>query len=581
MARQPADLDEHNEAGVSSPLIRPSSRIHNGDEDENDNERSHAHDSLLDSHDDNDDDDAPHPSESTLTPTFFIYLLTITASLSGLLFGYDTGVISSTLVSLHNDLSRPLSTWDKSVITSCTSLFALFASPLTGLLADAWGRKSVVLVADVLFIIGALVQAAAHSVGTMVLGRSIVGVAIGGASFVVPLYISELAPGKWRGRMVTVSSLFITGGQVVAYVVGWGFSEREGGWRWMVGLGAVPAGVQIGLLVGAGVPESARWMVGKGRVEEARGVLERVYGVDREGGREGVERVLRRVEREVREEEEEIGRVGRLGQLDAEGKYSWWNKTVGSVRDRFALLVDVPGHRRALIIACMLQAAQQLCGFNSLMYFSATIFSLLSFRSPTLTSLSIASTNFLSTLLAYHAIDRIGRRRILLLSIPFMILGLSLCAVAFNFVDLNTESPSALETGRTAGTDRTWPLTILLSMLLYVSTYALGLGTVPWQQSELFPLSVRSLGSSLSTATNWFSNFVVGISFLPMMNAFTPQGTFALYAGVCGGAWVAVWFLYPETAGLELEDVGGLLREGFGVRESLVLARGRREGRGG
>jgi len=113
-------------------------------------------------------------------------------------------------------------------------------------------------------------------------------------------------------------------------------------------------------------------------------------------------------------------------------------------------------------------------------------------------------------------------------------------------------------------------------MVVYVSSYAVGLGNVPWQQSELFPLSVRSLGSALATATNWGSNFVIGLTFLPMMEFITPTGTFALYAFVCVGAWMAVWTIYPETAGLGLEEVGSLFREGWGVEESLRRFRERR-----
>lgn len=210
------------------------------------------------------------------------------------------------------------------------------------------------------------------------------------------------------------------------------------------------------------------------------------------------------------------------------------------------------------------------------MYFSATIFSLVGFRSPTLTSLSIACTNFLFTLVAFAYIDRIGRRRILLWSIPIMVAGLALCSLAFGFVTLPPPEEEHMHT-TTAGTSsvettsssRTWPLIILAAMTTYVAGYAVGLGNVPWQQSELFPLSVRSLGSALATATNWGSNTLIGVTFLPMMDLFTPVGTFALYALVCVGAWVSVWWIYPETAGLSLEDVGGLLREGFGVKESV------------
>ena len=132
----------------------------------------------------------------------FLWALTLSACVSGLLFGFDTGVISGTLVSIGTDLSsRELTTLDKGLITSCTSLFALIASPIAGVLADKLGRKNIILCADALFTLGALWQAFTSSVWGMIFGRSIVGLAIGGASLIVPLYISELAPGHLRGRL--------------------------------------------------------------------------------------------------------------------------------------------------------------------------------------------------------------------------------------------------------------------------------------------------------------------------------------------------------------------------------------------
>jgi SP family myo-inositol transporter-like MFS transporter 13 len=208
------------------------------------------------------------------------------------------------------------------------------------------------------------------------------------------------------------------------------------------------------------------------------------------------------------------------------------------------------------------------------MYFSATIFRLVGFHSPTLTSLSIALTNFIFTLVAFYSIDRIGRRRILLWSVPIMVAGLALCSVAFSFLDLSgEEGASDIPTTRNG---KFWPIIILIAMVTYVAGYAIGLGNVPWQQSELFPLSVRSLGSGLATATNWGSNTIVGLTFLPMMEFLTPTGTFAVYAGVCVVCWGTVRRIYPETAGLGLEDVGGLLREGWGVAESVRGFRERR-----
>ncbi|KAF2262262.1 general substrate transporter [Lojkania enalia] len=515
--------------------------------------------------------------ESSLaSPSAFIWALTFCAGVSGLLFGYDTGVISSTLVSVGADLSsRPLSTFDKSLVTSCTSFFALFASPLTGVLADCWGRRKVVLLADVLFIVGAVWQACTGSVWGMIGGRSIVGVAVGGASFVVPLYISELSPSAFRGRLVTVFVLFITGGQVVAYIVGWLFSTHAHGWRLMVGLGALPAAVQFLLL--QVMPETPRWLVRANQKEQAKRVLTKVYGDD-DRVRPVIAAVLRRVEREIYEEEDAA--VERV--IPESGK-TGWKVRVARMNDKLTQLVYVSGNMRALIIACMLQGFQQLCGFvrtssltvyvfpnilqNSLMYFSATIFSMVGFRSPTLTSLSIAITNFVFTLVAFHYIDKIGRRRILLWSVPIMIVGLALCAVAFNFVELPAEQVFGSDVQSSmAGRNKTWPMIILVAMVTYVAGYAIGMGNVPWQQSELFPLSVRSVGSGLATATNWGSNFIIGISFLPMMEFLTPVGTFVLYCGVCVVAWATIWRIYPETKGLGLEDVGELLRDGWGVK---------------
>lgn len=210
------------------------------------------------------------------------------------------------------------------------------------------------------------------------------------------------------------------------------------------------------------------------------------------------------------------------------------------------------------------------------MYFSATIFTILGFESPTLTSLSVAFTNFILTCAALLLIDKVGRRRILLISIPIMAFGLLLCSLGFYFItlpaDLNDFSnPSATATAHDSYplSQRTAPLLVLASIMLYVGAYALGLGNVPWMQSELFPLAVRSLGSGLSTSTNWGANFIVGLTFLPMMEFLDPGWTFLIYAGVCIGGWFAILRIYPETKGLSLEETSALLADGWGVRESL------------
>ncbi len=202
------------------------------------------------------------------------------------------------------------------------------------------------------------------------------------------------------------------------------------------------------------------------------------------------------------------------------------------------------------------------------MYFSATIFSLLGFTSPILTSLWVAVTNFVCTLVALLIIDRVGRRAILLRSIPVMIGGLLLCSVSYHLLGFPTKKAHLVDQIQTA-THSPWATAILVSLIIFVCGYAIGLGNIAWQQSELFPLSVRSMGSGLATATNWGSNFLVGLTFLPMMEFLTPVWTFALYASICLIGWICAWFIYPETKGLGLEDMRGLLKDGWGVRKSL------------
>ncbi|KAJ4330761.1 hypothetical protein N0V95_010000, partial [Ascochyta clinopodiicola] len=239
------------------------------------------------------------------------------------------------------------------------------------------------------------------------------------------------------------------------------------------------------------MPETPRFLVKRGRKAKAKEVLKRVYG-DAAGMDNLASAILRSVEREILEEEQVAPSSAKPTALTR-------------LTSTFNLLTT-GANARALTLTCLLQAGQQLCGFNTLMYFSATIFSLVGFSAPTLTALSIALTNFAFTLVAFHFIDRLGRRRILLLSIPVMVTGLTLCAVAFSFIDLGTgaaDAPAATANG-------IWPPTLVLSLLLYVAAYALGLGCVPWQQSELFPLRVRALGSGLATSTNWLCNTLIG-----------------------------------------------------------------------
>lgn len=258
------------------------------------------------------------------------------------------------LVSIGTSLSnRQLTSLDKSIITSATPLFALFMSPVASVLADKLGRRRVILYADALFLAGAVLQAVSSTVPLVVAGRCIVGAGVGAGSFVVPLYIAEIAPASHRGRLVTTNILFITGGQVVAYVVGWLFAtygSEETGWRWMVGLGAIPAGVQAAVVVF--MPETPRWLVRVGNTTAARRVLQKTHG-GAANPATYADAVIKQIEVEARQEQESR-RLRERGAGQRPELLGAWKELLGEGKNR-----------RALAIACLLQGLQQLCGFVS------------------------------------------------------------------------------------------------------------------------------------------------------------------------------------------------------------------------
>lgn len=458
----------------------------------------------------------------------------------------DTGIISSTLLHLSSSLSPSsppieLPSFSKSLITSSTSFAALLVSPLSGHLADTHGRKPAIYVADILFVIGALWQAASRSVVSMVVGRFIVGLGIGVGSGVVPMYIAELAPAAYRGRLTTLYTGCITFGQLVAYAVGWWTSSvfSEGiGWRVGVGLGAFPALVQaVGLLW---QPESPRWLVMQGRTKEAREVLRRVLS-DGSDDDAIVERLVDFRIREISSAVTMAHSLPRKGSVLLAKFMDLWH--------------DKQGYK-ALLVVCMLQGLQQFCGFNSVMYFSATIFAMIGFENPTATSMLVAGTNLMFTFVAFGLIDRVGRRRILLASIPGMVLGLLLSAFAFAHMDISLHRMTGdTGTNMLRRTPPPYAVLILLSLTLYVASYALGIGTVPWTaQSEIFKMEHRGLGNGIATAVNWAGNFLVGITFLGLLETLGGATVFLAYAVVCAAGWVGVRKYFGERGGRELEE---------------------------
>lgn len=435
------------------------------------------------------------------------------------------------------------------MITAATSLGALITAMMAGLMADFFGRKPVIMFSNVLFLIGTALQSAAHSYWEMVIGRLVMGFGIGIGSLVSPLFISEISPSRFRGRLTVINCLCITGGQLVAYGCGAGLTHVNNGWRILVGLSLIPAAIQF--VVFFWLPDTPRFYIMKGNLKRAEQVLARTH--------------LGSTEELIHDKVDELSRLNNSipGKNVAE-------RTWNTIKQ----LHTVPSNFRALIIACGLQGIQQFTGFNSLMYFSSTIFETVGFENSTAVSIIVAGTNFIFTIIAFFAIDKIGRRLILLLAIPGMFISLILCAIAFHFMNIKFTGTDAVvvSTGISG-----WGILIIVGMILFVASYAVGIGNVPWQQSELFPQDVRGIGTSFATATNWAGSLVISSTFLTMLQKITPPGTFGFFAGLTAISWVFVWFFYPELSGLELEETQQILTGGFNIKASKILAKKRKQ----
>lgn len=482
-------------------------------------------------------------------PSAFLLLLVCVASVSHFMFGYDTGYISAALVSIGDDLGEELSYGQEELVTSATSLGALLGAAITSPLADNFGRKYTSMGANLFLMVGAIIQLAAHNVWTMIGGRFVMGWGVGIGSVIAPLFITELAPPRFRGRLVTMASLIRTGAQMFAYAIGAGLEHVHNGWRILIGISLIPCAAQLALMIP--LPDSPRYLVQKGRMEDAARALKRTH---KGASDESVALKIADLIESTREPYPDV-----------------------SVVRRFFLklkeLHTVPSNFRGLIIVCGGQGINQFTGFNSLMYFSATIFQIVGFSNATAVSIVVAATNFVFTVVVYFLVDRVGRRKLMLWSLAGMVLSFVLNAIAFHFLDVvfvgndaTAQSPNKKQ----------WGDTIVVFMMMFVAFFAVGAGAIPWQQSEVFPMSVRGLGSSFATCTNWAGSLTVAATFLTMMKNITPTGTFAFFAGISLVSWIFLYFTFPELANLSLEETQMILSDGFNIKKSIELSKARR-----
>ncbi|MGA9883925.1 MAG: sugar porter family MFS transporter [Candidatus Acidiferrales bacterium] len=434
----------------------------------------------------------------------FVYVAAAFAALGGLLFGYDTGVISGALIFIQKTFA--LSTFHQELVVSVVLVGACVGALTGGRLADRFGRRSMLIFTAIIFIAGAIVCAVAVDVTMLIVGRAIVGLGIGFASSTVPLYISEVSPAGARGWQVSLFQFAITVGILAAYLVDYAFAGSEN-WRWMLGLAVVPgAALGLGMMV---LPESPRWNAQRGNLYKARSVLAKVRGT------EDVDAEMREIEATLHQAQEH----GRLSDL--------WRPEV----------------RLAMVIGIGLAIFQQVTGINTVIYYAPKIIQSAGIPSASgaiLATAGIGLVNVVMTVVSMWLIDRVGRRPLLLVGIAGMAVSLGVLGYVFY-------SPTHGGSFATVA---------VVTLMCYVAMFAISLGPIFWLLiAEIYPLKIRGSAEGVAAGANWAANFVVSLTFLTLLQVIGSSRTFWLYAVLALAAWVFSYALVPETKGRTLEEI--------------------------
>ncbi|MCF8324733.1 MAG: sugar porter family MFS transporter [Leadbetterella sp.] len=437
-----------------------------------------------------------------------IYFIAAVAATGGLLFGFDTGVINVALPSLREQLQ--LTPSQESMVVGAVLFGAMFGPFISGFLTDKLGRKKINVIASLVFVVGSILAAIAPDTNSLIAGRLLLGLAIGIVAATVPLYLAELSPKDKRGRMVTFFQLAITLGILLSYVVGYIFGDAENAWRMMFWAGFVPAIILfVGMLL---VPESPRWLLTKGRNEEALKVLNK----------------LRTPDEAIAEYNETL----KLLEEEKQNKSSWME-------------LFMPKLRIPLFIGIGIFAIQQFSGINAIIYYSTDIFkSLFSDSQATLATVGVGIVNSLATILGMQFLDKWGRK-------PLLYTGLLGTAVCLGTVGLAFLFESSLPTGLRQ-------MMLVGGIYTYIIFFAISLGPLGWLLiSEVYPLKIRGFASSMGSFNHWFFDLMVAISF-PLMRATSlgkNGGIFFIYMIVVLLGLFFAKFVVFETKGLSLEDI--------------------------
>lgn len=474
---------------------------------------------------------------------FRVIIIAVIAATGGLLFGFDTGVISGALPFLREswDLSSGQQEW----ITTAVLIGAFAGAFFGGRFTDLLGRKKIIIIASVIFAVGSILCGAAANSTILVISRIIIGVAIGISSIAVPLYISEISPAQYRGALVSSFQLMITIGIVASYFSDLAFADEANAfsWRWMFYVGVFPALILfIGMIF---MPETPRWLLSKGRTKEGESVLAKVEKPDE------LEASLSNIRKEIERD-----------------------KTAAKLKDIFSKTWRVP-----VFIAIGIMFVQQFVGINTVIYYAPTIFLFAGFtgaKAAIAATVSVGIVNVLATVVSMFLIDRIGRRKLYFIGLVGMCISLIALGAFFIFKDALGDALS-------------WAT--VASVLVYIIFFAISLGPLGWLIiSEIFPTKYRGVGVSIGAFSNWFFNAIVAFTFLKLAWLFTgdgmeitkevfvdgisktqtdpnPGGAFLVYAAVAivGIIWGLKYI--PETKGKSLEHIEDHWREGRSANE--------------
>jgi MFS transporter, SP family, galactose:H+ symporter len=429
----------------------------------------------------------------------YAILIAIIAAIGGLLFGYDTSVISGAILFVRKQFE--LTAFQTELAVSIVLAGAALGAALAGYLSDRFGRRPVLLVNALIFGVFAVITGMANGMELFLVARFLVGLAIGVTSMITPLYIAELAPAAIRGALVTLNQLAIVTGIVVAYYVDYLFAGSND-WRAMFISAVIPSILLLIALIF--LPESPRWLAARGRFESAEKVLSRLES-----------------SQEVRRNMDELHRITEADRL------RFWD-------------LLAPRFRRPLIVGIGLAIFQQITGVNTIIYYTPTILQMGGYHSAStaiLATVLVGGVNLVATIVSLFLLDRVGRRPLLLIGIAGMAFGLAHLGYSF-------------------GARHVSPAAVLLDVIVYLASFAISLGPIFWLLiSEIYPTTIRGQAMSLATVVIWIADLLVSITFLTLVQSFGARASFWLYGAACVAAFIFSWKLVPETKDKTLEQI--------------------------